>query len=213
MSNNLSWLVRIYHILSHLFLVGWAIWWLWVLWSSTEIRTTSRETAWRFSSRWTWKIICIIILSPKSLAMNLFTSCKSWVSSESTWTWATSSFLLCLIFDEINFRFAWSKWWLCFRRCEALFFWFLNQHINESFFWVLCLCSSSLLLIWRSWRSLNEDNLVMFTWSSSKNLLTCNFSFILWWWNMNVASFGKENEICELKMRRKFIKLTCASGW
>lgn len=124
-----------------------------------------------------WKIMWFIKtnqISPRSSNINFSIAFISYLS---------------FVSDEVYFWFARLSWYSSWNSDFWCFFWFLDQHIDQSLFFVLWLewdhwCS----WCWCAW-SLDEDDFVVFlsltNWDGS--LRTEFFRF--WWWYMNVDVF------------------------
>lgn len=172
---------------------GCSIRWRWWLrcWASIALRwrRLGRAAVALGRQRWGWSSISLAYASTAVSWGGCFLLCLLkrdllLLIGKSIKKWSTN-----LVLDEVNLWLAWSQWRWRIWGSEVLdILWFLYQHVNESLLGVLSNCGC--LLLWRvrwSRRSLDEDDLVMFLWSSSSELqLLTLLLLILWWWNVNV---------------------------
>lgn len=99
---------------------------------------------------------------------------------------AANRFLLCLILDEVYFWLAWLCWSSSWDDNFLLFFWFLDQYVDQCLLFVLRSSWDDWCLIgWWGWR-LNEDNFVVLLSLGYWNLTLDRDLFWLWWRHMHI---------------------------
>lgn len=95
-------------------------------------------------------------------------------------------FYLSFVSNEVNFWFAWLSWCSSWNWNFWGFFRFLDQNIDQSFFFILGLYRN----YWSSWGwwawCFDEDNFIMFLGLCNWNWALWSEFFRFWWWNMDI---------------------------
>lgn len=93
---------------------------------------------------------------------------------------------LSFVSNEVNFWFAWLSWCSSWNCNFWGFFRFLDQNIDQSFFFILGLYWN----YWSSWGwwtwGFDEDNFIMFLGLCNWNWALWSEFFRFWWWNMDI---------------------------
>ncbi len=157
-----------------------SMWWTMFKWNSTNwvMRSTNDTASTTDLSPWWSRSLCLV----PELDTNFY-----------IWRNLNNQQCNCYLLDEINFRFAWHNWWTSnsISRGINVFFWFLDQNVDNGLFRISGLLSGDLWCrIWWGWWSLDENDFVMFlvhnaTGSTMMTLLL----FWLWGWDMYVDVF------------------------